>query len=639
MARQQVAPQNRPPRRAALPTPGLCGVLALLLLAGCEDPEPYEGRFDLPSAAAVLQHQVGSPFDEPIGYVASGHTGLISLLALKQGRFLTDDDHVSFLRAAPIATGRLRLINGLAVWAPEPHSVYVFGIDKTFGQLFRVPHVVDIDDDGIPVEAGTTVSDPEFTDADGSGDDPVLDDLRIKPGYTSTEEWTVEFDGVEWWVSGSRSGEQPVPATTALPFVAQERAVSFTVRGEASAGDYFSFTTDNGLVEYDVGGTPLHLSMAPDASRLAVVVQDEALGRTVLRWIEPELGTVLGDAALPEAAAPARMAWSEDGQRLYLADVGLPAVWEIQTDAGDSVIEHPLPWPVSDVASLTDPDTGQTRLYITPLGGREVWMLDAETDQLIDINASAPGIQGMHFTSPVQGIEAIPVAYDHLQLDNDGVVVRSRSVAVSLYAGELAFMQERSGCLVQDGIGPRTDVESGYGSTYDYEASFDAAGSAAYLEQNATNLHHVQVNSCAGVAPSELWTLRYSAVLQAWEVEGVFSGVQETLAFEDQRYTSDLGEISFTIRAGTIPSEDGWVINFEVLDGAMSADGNNDATDDREVQFDMPSDPIYFQYRVGPTGGGWDLVDDRPFVLVLSQDSDLVGRVEPQTGEIEVDWE
>ena len=53
----------------------------------------------------------------------------------------------------------------------------------------------------------------------------------------------------------------------------------------------------------------------------------------------------------------------------------------------------------------------------------------------------------------------------------------------------------------------------------------------------------------------------------------------------------------------------------------------------------MPSDPVAFSYRVGATGGGWDVVDERPFVLVLSQSKDIAARIEPPTAQAEVDWE
>ena len=76
-----------------------------------------------------------------------------------------------------------------------------------------------------------------------------------------------------------------------------------------------------------------------------------------------------------------------------------------------------------------------------------------------------------------------------------------------------------------------------------------------------------------------------------------------------------------------------------MLEGILGAEGDNDRDGTREVPMDMPTDPVYFSFPVGPTGGGWDPVDIRPFLLVGSQSGDRVGRVEPSTGDIEVDWQ
>jgi hypothetical protein len=610
----------------------------LLAVIGCAEEEPFEGRFDLPTAAAVLQPELGSPFTEPIAYVASGHSGLISMLALKQGRFLADDDQAAFLRGAPIAAGQSRYLDALAVWAPSPSEAYVFGADRTHGKLIRVPHVVGVTDLGVPIEYATTAGSPEFEDVDGSGDDATLDDVTVKAGYTSTEEWTITFDGEVWRVVGSRSGQMPGAALTGFPYVAVDRALGFTINGTATEGDRFTITTDNGLVEWDVGGRPLHLAIAPDQSRLAVVVHDTTLDRPLLRFVEPVNGADLGVVTLPDDARPGRITWSQDGARLFVSDGGRPAVWEVDVSAGDAVIEHALPFRTLDVASIDDPELGTRLLYVAHESGREVWIYDLVAGRVRDVNATAPGDQGMVFTSPVSGIEAMQVAYPFPDADDDGVQRWGRSVAVSLYEGRVLFMEEHTGCLVTDGVGPRTSTSSS-NDGYDHETSFSTESFPPYLEQNSNNLNHVVVNACAGVAAAEQWSVTFDAGLQGWRVEGILAGEQSNIAWEDQRYTSDLGEVSFLIRAGSTPSQDGWQILFDVIDGALAATGDNDLNGDRDIVLDMPSDPVAFTYRVGPSGGGWDVVDERPFVLVLSQSKDIAARVEPPTGLIEVDWE
>jgi hypothetical protein len=108
---------------------------------------------------------------------------------------------------------------------------------------------------------------------------------------------------------------------------------------------------------------------------------------------------------------------------------------------------------------------------------------------------------------------------------------------------------------------------------------------------------------------------------------------------EDRRYTSQDGAVSFVIRSGSSPSEDGWNIQFQVDAGWMSVDGDQNDDGLVDVRFRNPGDPVYFHYRVGSRDGGWIPVDDRPFVLVPGQASNQVGRADPQEGDLDLTWE
>jgi hypothetical protein len=146
------------------------------------------------------------------------------------------------------------------------------------------------------------------------------------------------------------------------------------------------------------------------------------------------------------------------------------------------------------------------------------------------------------------------------------------------------------------------------------------------------------VSPCAGTAKSEQWTLRFDQNQQGWVVSGRVSGEQATLAIEDQRYVSDDGSVSFLLRAGGTPSKDGWQITFDVIEGTMGIDGDNDKDGEREVGFDTPGDPVFFHYTVGPTPASWKEIDDRAFVLVPSQGSNTVNRIDPQEGGVDASW-
>lgn len=627
---------------------------ALLLVAalGCRQEEPYGGAFDLPVAVAVLQPEVGGPFEEPIAFVANGHDGQIVPLALKQGRFLNDDPTASFLRANPLPTGGRRLLTSVAVTATSTDDVTVWAGDRAFGRLLRVPYIVDCATDpdpacddavaGAPVEHGAYFRVLEQSSA------ATLSGLDVKKGYTATETWTVTFDGDAWQVEGSRSGLEPEPAYPGERYSTRFHRLGFTIddpQGRAEPGDRFVVKTMNGLSEHDVGGLPLAVSAAPDGSALALVVHDDVLDRPVLRWFDPVSEAVTGEVVLPDEARPHRLAWTEDGA-LLVADRSLPAVWEL-TVGSLVAIEHPMPWPTLDATALDGAD--RRRLYVVPLDGRSLWLFDRDTDLPIDVNPALEGDQGMTFSTNVEGIEALRLPYRMPEYTDDPIRVTGRAVAVSLSTGRVVFAHEETGCLVQDALGPRTVAQGSVGSALDYSATYTSnVVGPATLETDGASGRHVVVNACAGTAKAELWTLRFDQTVQAWRVSGSYTGDQLALAREDERYLSDAGEISFTIRSGTTPSRDGWTFTFAIESGVAEAAGQDDGDTVREygeARLGVAGDPAYFFYRAGLAGPvddhqgeGWYPVDIRPFVVVPGGANNEVGRVDPERSSIDVGW-
>lgn len=661
---------------ARQPLIGLVPALTLAL-ATCQKPLPYEGAFQLPIAAAVLQPEVGGPFLEPIGFVANGHGGQITPLSLKQGRLLTDDPTVSFLRTNPLATGGLRRLTGVAVVAPPERlgEVVVWAGDAWTGSLLRVPYLHDCDSPpergparecegaqlGAPVEQAAWW---ELQATPGEEDRIEINDISVKKGYSTTESWTISYDDStdDWRVEGSRSGLQPQRARTGQRYQAEFHRVGFLISGKPQRGDAFVVRTENGLSEHDVGGIPLAVSAAPDLSLLALIVHLRSTDRPVVRWFDPQTATVVGEIALAADAWPHRLAWSEDGA-LLITDRDHPAVWEVGLGE-ETALEHPMPWPTMDVASLDGRD--RRRLFVVPLHGpverggpdtgrSELWLFDRDTDEPLDVNPAVEGVQGMSFPTTILGIEAL--RREHLQPEyTDDALRRSgRSVAVALANNRVVFSHEETGCLVQDNLGPRTEPrpQGGLGQPFDYETNFQTSvDNAALMEINGDGRRHVVVNLCAGIAQGEQWTLTFDQIAQAWRVEGSLSGVQQQMAIEGARYTSDAGEVSFTIRSGSTPSRDGWRIQFNVQDGVAEATGDNDLDGIAEVVLGITADPVYFEYRVGlpgPIGAhetdgvhegeAWLPVDIRPFVLLPAASSNRVGRVDPQEARIEVGWE
>jgi hypothetical protein len=613
-----------PSRHCAL----LC-FLAVGILGSCASNEEVSGTLDTPAPIAVLEPTTGGPFDEAVGFVADRHGGRIRVLALGRGRYLSDDPFASFFRGSSLATGSDRLLSGVVAYAPDADHTTVFAIDKRFGQLLAVPHVTGRDVNGYPKEYKTQLKRAEFVDVDGSGDSVTVDSILVSDGYATTETWTMTFDRGRWSVRGSRSGLQQHRAYAGSPYQANDGAISFVIRGEATQGDQVLIETDAGIEEYDLGATPIAISMAPDQSRAAIVTDTGSLAQVV--WLDPATRTLSAPIEIPPESTLGRMAWTADSGHLFIAGGQASQVIEIEPGEVDTVTIHAMPFPVHDVAPLFD-DTDQT-LFIARSDLAEVWLYDVTGQSMIDINRATPGTDGMRFRSAVRGIAALPTAYDWPETENN--VPRSgRSVAVSLYEGKLVWMEEGTGCLVRDVLGPRSEIRNQSSISSDFTTLNFSVGTTetAFLEPIANSQRHINVNTCGGIARSEGWSLRYDRLVQGWHVENELGGEQSTIAYEDQRYLTDEAEISFVLRAGRVPSEDGWGIRFDIEDGVLTADGNNDDGDGiRDFTFDMPSDPAVFHHeRDGVL---------RPFIAVAAESADIVLMIDPADGFIDGVWD
>lgn len=617
-----------------------------VLCCACRNPPDYAGAFDVPSALGILQPEVGGPFEEPIGFVGNQHGGQIALLALKQGRYLTDDPTVSFLRGNQLATGRQRVLAAVLPYAHPDGTVTVFALDRAFDELVEIPYVTGFDDQGFPIEPPASVEDVRFVDADGTGDAPQLVDIEVKTGWTATEDWTVTFDGSVWRATGSRSGTQAPRVVSGERFTGTDRNLAFTVEGEATKGDHFLLRTVSGSTAHDAGGRPLHARMAPDQSVAAVVLHDPVTDTPVLRFLDPERPADLAsapDVPLDATARPGRLAWDAGGADLFVADTTGSAFWHLHWPepadrAAFTTTRVAVPWPTLDVAPLLT-DVGR-QVFLVPIDEPEVWSYDLEADALRDVNTWVEGPQGVRFSAPVSGIEAMAAPYLQLETDDDGERHFDRAVAVSLTDGRTVFADERTACLVADRFGPQTAAAGAFSSN-DHQRSFDSDSPfGARLATNVANDRHAMANPCPGITRSQTWVMVFDSIRQGWVVTGTRSGEQETLAREDRRYTSDDGEISFQIVSGQTPSRDGWDITIRMVDGLTTADGDEDGIPATlEVTVDQPTDPVYFQYEVGPADRPRTPQDLRPHVLVAGAASDRVVRIDPQEGSIDATWD
>ncbi len=617
-------------RLSLLLVPGLAG----LVLLGCNKDDDTDPHFDGPVAATVLHPDQGGPFEEPVGFVSNSRSGRITLLDLKHGRLLSDQPSCSFLRSSYVATGRDRILGEVAARAPDAERITLFVADLAHDVLVEAPYVLGMDE--WPVLVEPTATEPVFVDADASGDDTTVSGLLLRRGYTTTEDWVLEYDGEAWEAVGSRSGRQDARAWFGEAYHSGMREIELTLSGTATAGDTVEFSTDTAIVEHDVGGAVQAMALHPDQGVLALSVFDRATAQAALVFFDPAQGAVLGSMDLGEGSQPYRMVWTPAGDRLFVADVGLAVAWELTLDQADplasTVRSFAMHAPLADLAYV-DTEQGE-RLAVAPVGLNRVDLYDLASETFVVVNSYTGEPWGVDLGSPVTGLAASSHPVRLPESNEWGGRMVESTVAVSLFSGHLVQLEASSGCLAQDEYGPRS--LEGDSDAIDFETL--GLGGEPYLWEDEATGRHVAVNDCAGVARDEEWEVIYDEVEQLWWVEGAESGPQDNVVTNDQRYVSDAGAISFTVMSGTVPASDGQRYYFTIDDGVLRASGDLDRYGDEEYAFDLPGRPAAFWFDAGPTGGGWDELDRRSFVLWPITNSDLVGRVRLSSAQIRIVW-
>lgn len=616
-------------------------LLPLLVLAACTDDaiDQVPIHFDGPVAAAVLPADAG-PWRVPTGFVADARDGAIVPLDLKMGRLLTDDPTASFLRAGAIPTGHERLLADVAVVASDTGAVTLWAIDHAFDRLLQVPYITGVDADGFPVDVQPTVTDPVFVDADGSGDAPLLTDVRVRAGFTTTEDWYVEYAGDRWWVKGSRSGVQNKAPVSGEAWASDDGELSFVLDGTATEGDRFELRTDTGLVEWDLGAPAMavlahegrvYVSLAGDPGQ--IVVYD---GTT---------GAYVGSVPLATGAQPGRMTVAPDG-RLYVGDAVLPQVWVLRFDqeldpAAVPVEILPVAAPPVDVAWQGGIDRWGApfdHLFVAPAGLLRVDVYDTVAGAWVDPNPYTQGDEGVFLGAPVSGLAA-SVGDTWLPHETAWEAQpRVPTVAVATSDGFVYMLEGSTGCGVLDAGGPSADPADPNDGAIFLEDQGEASDST--LELSDYDKDQVVGSECGGVTRSETWTVIYDAATLSWEVEGSLSGVQQARAHDGERYLSDTGAISFLIRAGTAPPTQGDRFTF-VTDDGMRVFRGSDEDEDGQISpaWEAPGRPVAFETLSGPTGGGWDAVDRRQYVLLPVTNTDIAARLHLDSGNTEVLWE
>lgn len=617
--------------------------LGALALVACSPLELGTGAFEGPDAAAVLTAYDG-PFEVEVGFIANTRTGTIVPIDLKHNSLLSDQAASPFLRPRWVATGDERQLGQFVVWAPTDEQVSVLAADLNHNVLVEAPYIIGLSGDGEPQVFTPTHTEPVFLDVDGNGDDAKLQDLELRSGFTTTEDWTIEFDGTRWWAFGSRSGKQPGQALEGELYHTENKELVFTIEGDATEGDRFEFSTDVGLVEHDLGGPILGLERVPGTETALAAVWNVALEEGELVLWDLAAGVELGRIVLAPNAQPWRMSFSDDGATVYVADSALPAVYQVDLDtavpSSSLVTEISTEAPVSALAWISDPGDASRdpyeHLMVAPVGANRVDIYDLVDETWIDINPLDDVFGGVDLRSPVVGLSPAPDPIFLQETANHGARVPMRVVGVTTVDGSFMMIEGDSGCLAIENQGPHVLIENG---AEQIEWDDRGAGSNPALYIDGATGRGVIPSWCGGVAQSELWELTYDGTQGNWFVEGSLSGEQQGRAYEDQRYVSDTGAISFLILSGGAPTTDGDQLSFNMNDGILRIDELVLPSGQSTEPLELPAAPLLFHYDAGPTGGGWDEDRTQVHALVPITNSDLALRVRLQAWEVEMVWD
>ncbi len=636
--------------------------LLALSFVGCAEDEVLLRMFDGPIDVAVLEpNQI---LDVHTGFVTNFRSGKIVKLDLKHETYLGDNPLGSWIRSTPLATGRDRLLEQVAVayeYIDETnYRVTVFASDSSRGQLLVVPYLetaaprgahctpdnVSIprygvclyaEEGGAPLTLGDGGQLP-VVGADGTAlSGYSVSSFRLREGRTTTEGWKAVYrDGV-FQVLGSRSGLQEKTAVPGEIYFADRNEIEFLITAEEGAGELpegatFSFYTDSGIREIPVDGTIEDLRIAPEHNRLYATVQSEETLEVDGEDVEINRGHLAILELFPDA--------SSAGELPVLAETLplCPVVYQLNNidlePALQSYTVLPGLGPNTDVAFVEqlDREPIYQNLFVANLDGGRVSSFDLMKNRVRDHNPLTPEIDAIELESPIRGLAAgrVPVFINEYtdELERKTSIL----VAATTYKGDVYSIKGEDGCLPFSTVaGP---------SVYSVTKAVDS-GSESNPSIDTTQ---VGLSPCGGITKSEVWYFIYDEQIQAYRVRGSITNgsneFQNSIAYEDERYVSDGGEISLVIRAGTLPTSDGDTIAITVVGNVtpFALGGINTAG----YVGALPSDLEMYDETYGDRNQPWTPVQFRTVAVVPAAGSDEVFKIDirqPGNGGQMVIWQ
>lgn len=593
----------------------LLGILAAALI-GCEEDARGIAQLDGPSDIAVLP--AGAWFEVPVGFVVNSRSGRISKLDLKRGGQLVEDQGAPWVGGFDLALGDERLLSQIALW-DGGELVHAWVSDDVHDDLIRVPALDGHGPGGAPIFARPSLGALSHTDAGGQPVDAgafELRQLRVRPGRAAEERWTITWDGRAFSVHGTASGLQRGMAIPGTPYESDRAEIAFvpSLLGASPAiGVSTSFDVVRGIESAPAGGLVLDLWADVHSGWIVAAVLPEGNDGFLGIW-DAETFTELSRVALPAGAVPERLAAGRDLGTLWIADSadlgGEGRVLRLRYLPGDlhsfEVSSLPVPEPGFDVAEGRSPSAH--RLFAASAYSDSIWMLDPKTGDLVDANVFTTEVDAISVRTPTAGLTETPGPVETAQLDEDGSRFTRHAIAVATFGAEMFLLDAETGCQFFDSPAG-ADVETSAA------AAFTDVGSVSdpQLVADADTARIVTTHPCGGVTRTEVWTLRFDAWTQDYEVEGSRSGVQVARAREGERYWSDTGAISFLILPGTRATTDGDSWTFPATSGLSPI----------PLQ-ELPADPVVYTELFDDRDGRWFKVRTREVAIVPHTGNDVV---------------
>ncbi len=594
--------------------------------------------------------------------IATGRDRLVEQIAFASG-YVDASDYYITLFASDSTRDMLLVVPYLdtkAEWGPacipaapdctpgEPVGDLVCGPQTGF--IPRTPICIpELEGQAAVAEGGLREGILEVLAPDGTPTGYTVTGFWVREGKTSTETWTAVFDAAEghFVVRGSRSGVQERVPTVGETYWSDDNEVEFVIQdgggsGTLPDGAYVTFSTDSGIREIPMPGVIQDLRVAPDRQRLFATVQSPedleeggtiARGYLVVLDLEPlaerELPAVEATWPLcgiepdesgtcPVDARPMAMDLDATHDRLFIADASdTGVIYELdlaQPEGPPLALSGFLP--NLDVAYVEDleSDDGYQHLFVANADVGSVSLYDLEESRLVDINPYTPEVDAIELRSPVSGLAASRVAVTIPEKSSDQVPLSTILVGATTYKGDLWAIHGENGCLMF------ASPEGAHLDSSGWQWSDRGTTSNPQPDVDLETGRSVVTHPCGGVTRGETWFFVYDEALQGYRVRASRSNksgeFQDRIAYEDERFVSDGGEVSVLIRSGTLPTTDGDTWYFTVDSGLRPV----------SVE-DLPSDFEIYTQGYGDRTEEWTTVYFRSLAIVPATLSDAVYKI------------